>query len=123
MLRIARRSVPRHHPLLVARAPVRHFAHARSNLALAAAEKAEGTIASVFASLSGEQASVLPDRFAELKRSILADESVRAAVIASWDDLLSALRRYNAEIKRRRQGVRHVTLRRIRPAHLATDDR
>lgn len=77
----------------------------RRHAAVPMNEKSEGTIASVFASLSNEEAVALPQRFAALKQSLLADEATRAAVVESWHDLVGQLRDYNAEIKRRQQDV------------------
>lgn len=53
--------------------------------------KAEGDISSVFSSLSGASRPPLPQRFAELKKHLIAghEEQVKAA----WNDLLPRLRR------------------------------
>ncbi|KAI5455364.1 hypothetical protein NCC49_000178 [Naganishia albida] len=49
--------------------------------------RAEGTIASVFASLSGEKEVALPQRFAELKRQIMHSKELQNAVSVAWADL------------------------------------
>ncbi|RDW72988.1 DUF1479-domain-containing protein [Coleophoma cylindrospora] len=54
------------------------------------APKKEGDISSVFASLSGAEAVPLPARFADIKRSLVANHE--PAVVASWTRLLSTLR-------------------------------
>ena len=48
--------------------------------------KEEGSIASVFTSLSGEAARTLPDRFADLKKEIW-----KHSLIQSWQEVLAAL--------------------------------
>lgn len=63
-----------------------------------ASAKQEGTIASVFASLSGEAAVVLPERFAELKRTIVPDEHAASQVTAAWEEVLDELRLAEKEI-------------------------
>jgi hypothetical protein len=56
-------------------------------------QKEEGSIASLFSSLSGEAAQVLPDRFAELKREIWKD-----GLVQSWREVLSALEKAVDEV-------------------------
>ncbi|KAJ9107534.1 hypothetical protein QFC21_000991 [Naganishia friedmannii] len=53
--------------------------------------RAEGTIASVFASLSGEKAVALPDRFIDLKRELLHSPDLQNAARAAWTDLCQHL--------------------------------
>ncbi|EPQ32237.1 uncharacterized protein PFL1_00434 [Pseudozyma flocculosa PF-1] len=56
------------------------------------AGKKEGTIASVFATLSGGSLeAALPARFAELKRSMIRDEAHVQALKAAWLDVLTQL--------------------------------
>ena len=50
----------------------------------------EGDISSVFASLSGNEATPLPQRFADIKRNLIANNE--SAITASWSRLLSTLR-------------------------------
>lgn len=52
--------------------------------------RAEGDISSVFASLSGTEATPLPDRFATAKQDLIQGHEL--AIIASWTRLLSDLR-------------------------------
>ncbi|KAL5628761.1 hypothetical protein BROUX41_002152 [Berkeleyomyces rouxiae] len=69
----------------------RHMYRARG-LATAAAQsqgKKEGDISSVFVSLSGAKAQALPERFRQLKQSLIAGHE--DAVVASWGRLLSRL--------------------------------
>jgi len=54
------------------------------------ASKAEGDISSVFASLSGGEATPLPPRFAKVKQDLIKGNE--PAIIASWTRLLSTLR-------------------------------
>lgn len=58
--------------------------------------KREGDISDSFASLSGKEASSLPDRFRDLKLSLVAGHEDR--VISSWKRLLKALKAENAII-------------------------
>ena len=56
------------------------------------AAKAEGSIASVFASLSGGTLEdALPDRFAQLKQSLVSSPAHAEHLQATWRDVLSAL--------------------------------
>ena len=54
---------------------------------LVTANKGEGSIADVFASLSGEKAAILPERFRTLKNDIWKD-----SLIESWRDVLNELK-------------------------------
>ncbi|TVY45959.1 Uncharacterized protein LSUB1_G000205 [Lachnellula subtilissima] len=56
----------------------------------------EGDISSVFASLSGTEATPLPARFASIKQSLLLPHA--PAIVASWSRLLSSLRSEISEI-------------------------
>ncbi|POY75461.1 hypothetical protein BMF94_1363 [Rhodotorula taiwanensis] len=58
------------------------------------AEKAEGSIASVFSSLGGDAFVPLEQRFSELKKSIYSD-----GLIESWRSVLEHLERRTAEIR------------------------
>ncbi|KAJ9100015.1 hypothetical protein QFC19_005833 [Naganishia cerealis] len=60
--------------------------------------RAEGTIASVFASLSGEKAVPLPERFTELKRELLHSQDLQNAVSTAWIDLCQHLSKKTREI-------------------------
>lgn len=48
--------------------------------------KVEGDISSVFASLTGDKANALPERFAELKREIIGEHG--DAILESWRRLI-----------------------------------
>jgi len=69
----------------------------------------EGNISSVFASLSGEGVSVLPDRFIDLKKRIINPQNAELVkeVTRSWASLLAALEVETQEIKRRGPNVSH----------------
>jgi hypothetical protein len=56
-------------------------------------QKEEGSIASLFTSLSGEAVRVLPDQFADLKREIWKD-----SLVQSWREILSALEKAVDEV-------------------------
>ncbi|KUJ24198.1 DUF1479-domain-containing protein [Mollisia scopiformis] len=58
--------------------------------ATARAPRAEGDISSVFASLSGSAPQPLPDRFADIKTSLI--QGREKEITASWQRLLSTLR-------------------------------
>ncbi|TXT15591.1 hypothetical protein VHUM_00094 [Vanrija humicola] len=64
--------------------------------------RAEGDIGSVFASLSGEEAAVLPPRFRDLKTQIINDAD-RAALTASWGRLTERLAQAAEEIETAQQ--------------------
>ncbi|KAL1413606.1 hypothetical protein Q8F55_001381 [Vanrija albida] len=64
----------------------------------------EGDIGSVFASLSGEEAAVLPARFRDLKRAIINDAD-KAALTASWGRLTTRLARAADEIEGAQQAA------------------
>ncbi|WRT65657.1 uncharacterized protein IL334_002602 [Kwoniella shivajii] len=66
-------------------------------------ERQEGDISSVFASLSGEKAKALPERFADLKRHIIGDEANQQALISSWTSLTKRLRQAAVEIEKKKQ--------------------
>jgi len=54
--------------------------------------KGEGTIASVFATLSGGSLEdALPSRFADLKRSMIRDEAHATAIKSAWTSVLKSL--------------------------------
>jgi hypothetical protein len=59
--------------------------------------KREGDISDAFASLSGGNQAPLPERFLELKKSLVAGHEDR--VIASWGRLLAQLKRENGILK------------------------
>lgn len=86
---------------------------ARRSLATAAAApttqrqaKREGTIADVFSSMSGGDASVLPQRFSDLKKEMWKD-----GLTESWRQVLSALEPAIAEIKDKKSDVGNVCAR------------
>lgn len=58
--------------------------------------KKEGDISSVFVSLSGADRPPLPDRFRQIKNSLIAGREDK--VIASWNRLLEELRKENETI-------------------------
>lgn len=62
-------------------------------------------ISSVFSSLSGETEKPLPPRFAELKRTIIGEESNQRRLIAGWERLTKRLRDAAEEIERQQQDV------------------
>ncbi|PWN53064.1 DUF1479-domain-containing protein [Violaceomyces palustris] len=63
--------------------------------------KQEGTIASVFASLSGGSLDdKLPPRFSELKKSMVRDDRHKRALKQAWLDVLSRLERRVEETKK-----------------------
>jgi acyl carrier protein phosphodiesterase len=64
------------------------------------AQKEEGSISSLFASLSGEASSVFPTRFLDLKRVLWRDEMVQ-----SWRDVLTDLEAAVEELSRRKSEV------------------
>ncbi|KDQ15639.1 hypothetical protein BOTBODRAFT_108165 [Botryobasidium botryosum FD-172 SS1] len=64
----------------------------------AANTKDEGTIADAFASLAGAADVVLPERFAELKRTIVPNEAAARRVTAAWAEVLGELRTAEKEI-------------------------
>lgn len=61
--------------------------------------KREGDISDSFASLSGLHATPLPDRYRQLKLSLVADHD-EAQIVASWERLLDVLREENETIAR-----------------------
>jgi intein/homing endonuclease len=63
------------------------------------AGKQEGDISSVFASLSGVKAPPLPERFRELKLSLVAGREEK--IIASWNRLLATLKTENEDVANR----------------------
>ncbi|CAK7241902.1 MAG: hypothetical protein STHCBS139747_003375 [Sporothrix thermara] len=65
----------------------------------AAAGKREGDISDSFASLSGLDNTPLPDRYRQLKLSLVAGHD-EAALVASWQRLLAELRTENETIAR-----------------------
>lgn len=65
--------------------------------------KKEGDISSVFVSLSGADRPPLPDRFRQIKNSLIAGREDR--VVASWNRLLDELRRENQIIKSKGSAV------------------
>lgn len=70
-----------------------HVAHTRNVAAVASAiskgPRAEGDISSVFASLSGTAPTPLPDRFIDIKTSLIRGREEK--ITASWHNLLSTL--------------------------------
>ncbi|KAM3074556.1 hypothetical protein ACMFMG_007986 [Clarireedia jacksonii] len=60
--------------------------------------KKEGDISSVFVSLSGAEATPLPSRFADIKRTLIAGHE--EAVAASWERLLKKLAVENPKVKK-----------------------
>ncbi|KJR83588.1 uncharacterized protein SPSK_10985 [Sporothrix schenckii 1099-18] len=66
---------------------------------LAPGKKREGDISDSFASLSGLNATPLPDRYRQLKLSLVADHD-EAQIVASWHRLLDVLRTENDTIAR-----------------------
>lgn len=66
--------------------------------------KEAGDISSVFPSLSGKAFEPLPNRFSDLKKTLLAGNE--DAVKASWHRLLSKLQQEIDEIKEKRNSVR-----------------
>jgi acyl carrier protein phosphodiesterase len=64
------------------------------------AQKEEGSISSLFASLSGEASSVFPARFLDLKRVLWRDEMVQ-----SWREVLADLEAAVEEISCRKSEV------------------
>ena len=84
-------------------APVQLLETASARAKRVAKTKDEGNISSVFASLSGEAESVLPDRFIELKKRIIdpEDKALVEKVTRSWASLLGALEVETEEIERR----------------------
>lgn len=64
--------------------------------------KEEGSIASVFASLSGSQA-VLPARFAQLKASLVKDDAHAEQLKKRWYEVLDAVKE-QVELTSRKQG-------------------
>lgn len=73
--------------------------HATPNKASAAKE--EGTIASVFATLSGGSLEdALPDRFSQLKQSLVSSPSHAEHLQRTWRSVLASLSRRVAETKR-----------------------
>lgn len=82
------------------RSPALSFA---SSTRSAGKVKQDGNISSVFASLSGEAASLLPQRFVDLKREIVNpdDKVLQEKLVASWARLLKALEAESSEIAER----------------------
>ncbi|CAE6463751.1 unnamed protein product [Rhizoctonia solani] len=62
-------------------------------------EKQEGDISAAFPSLSGVLHESLPLRFSQLKKDILSTPEARDRFVASWADLLGALKEGVAELK------------------------
>lgn len=63
----------------------------RRRVTTAAQSRKEGDISSVFVSLSGGPAPVLPSRFSDVKRQLIQGREDK--LIASWERLLAALQR------------------------------
>lgn len=64
--------------------------------------KPPGSVEKVFASLSGRSTTqALPDRFRELKRSIVRDEQHAQALTKAWQDVLASLDRLTADVQAR----------------------
>ena len=76
-----------------------------SSISKMASTKAVGDISSVFPSLAGKKAEVLPDRFIDLKHQIL-DVGGQDKVSESWKRLLSRLQGKVQEIKAQKSSVR-----------------
>jgi hypothetical protein len=71
--------------------------------------KEAGDISSVFPSLSGKKPDPLPARFGDLKKSLVKGNE--DAVLASWQRLVSSLRREIEEIRSEGSNVCHMLLR------------
>lgn len=86
----------------------------------ARAPKESGTIASVFATLSGGSLSdSLPPRFLELKQSIVRDETHARALQQAWTEVLTALQKETGEVSARGESlIPQVTY----PGDAATDE-
>jgi hypothetical protein len=69
-------------------------------------QKEEGSIASIFTALSGEDAQVLPSRFADLKREMWKD-----SLIQSWREVLAELETAVHEVSIKGASVRLVCTR------------
>lgn len=65
--------------------------------------KAEGDISSVFASLAGDKADALPERFSELKREIIGEHG--DAILASWKRLIPVAEAKVREAKERGSSI------------------
>lgn len=63
--------------------------------------KAEGTISSVFTSLTNENATILPPRFSDLKNGMWND-----GLIQTWREVLGELEMTVKEIERKGKEVR-----------------
>jgi hypothetical protein len=78
--------------------------HSRAMMAAAAqtkrAAKQEGTIADVFTTLNpGAEVAVLPARFAQLKKDVLADMgATHASIVQAWKQVLADLEGRTKEI-------------------------
>lgn len=92
-IRLVRSSVPR----LLRRGP--HSVRMLATEALKIKDKPEGDISSVFVSLSGGQASPLPERFAQLKKRLLTSHEDQLK--ASWERLLATLHNEIEIVKQR----------------------
>lgn len=65
--------------------------------------KKEGDISSVFVSLSGADRPPLPDRFRQIKNTLVAGREDK--VVASWNRLLEELRKENETVAARGSAV------------------
>src|SRR5882757_5961081 len=68
--------------------------------------KEAGDISSVFPSLSGKKPDPLPSRFSDLKKLLIKGNE--GAVIASWQRLLTSLKREIKEIRSEGSNVRQL---------------
>jgi hypothetical protein len=79
--------------------PIRHLATVTNMTSMSGINpKKEGDISSVFVSLSGAEATPLPSRFADIKRTLIAGHE--DAVAASWERLLKKLAVENPKVKK-----------------------